>query len=338
MNQLLTAKLRLTFWYTLTLMVVSLFLSTIYYQRTVAMIEAQYRQIESRLIDQRTLSAPQQRRNLPQRLELLAEDLELIRSFLVRQLLFINVMVFVVGGTVSYFLAGKTLKPIQASLEQQKQFIGDAAHELRTPLTALKTSLEVGLMDKKITGSAKKLLESNLADVNSLTALTENLLSLARLESEDFIFNFAVIRLEKIINRVIQHLKPLASQKKIKIKVSGLNNQTVLGNENALVEAVMVLVDNAIKYSHQKSEIKIEVKTQKNNLILQIIDQGIGIDQKHLSQIFARFYRVDEARTKGERYGYGLGLALAKKIIDQHGAKIKVSSELGKGSIFTLIF
>lgn len=338
MNQLLTAKLRLTFWYTLTLMVVSLFLSTIYYQRTLAMIEVQYKQIEIRLNEQRISPSPQQRRNLPQRLELLAEDLELIRSFLVRQLLFINAMVFVIGGTVSYFLAGKTLKPIQVSLEQQKQFIGDAAHELRTPLTALKTSLEVGLMDKKITGSAKKLLESNLADVNSLTALTENLLSLARLDSEDFIFSFAVIRLEKIINRVLQHLKPLADQKKIKIKVSGLNNQTVLGNENALVEAVMVLVDNAIKYSHEKSEIKIKVRTQKNNLILQIIDQGIGIEQKNLPQIFARFYRVDEARTKGEWHGYGLGLALAKKIVDQHGAKIKVTSELGKGSTFTLIF
>ncbi|MFZ5437998.1 MAG: sensor histidine kinase [Patescibacteria group bacterium] len=338
MNQLLTAKLRLTFWYTLTLMVVSLFLSTIYYQKTVAMIEVQYKQIEIRLNDQRISPFSQQRRNLPQRLELLTEDLELIRSFLVRQLLFINAMVFVIGGAVSYFLAGKTLKPIQVSLEQQKQFIGDAAHELRTPLTALKTSLEVGLMDKKINSVAKKLLKSNLADVNSLTALTENLLSLARLDSEDFVFSFTVIELEKIINRVLQHLKPLSEQKKIKIKVSGLNNQTVLGNENALVEAVMVLVDNAIKYSNKKSEIKIKVKTQKNNLILQIIDQGIGIDKKHLAQIFARFYRVDEARTKGERHGYGLGLALAKKIIDQHGAKIKVTSELGRGSVFTLIF
>lgn len=340
MKQFKTAKLRLTFWYTFILMLVSLFLSTIYYQRTIGRLEFEYRQIESRLngVDMPPPPGAPQMRNLPQKLELLEENFEVVREFLVKQMLIINAMVLVLGGTSSYFLAGKTLKPIQKSLEKQKQFIGDAAHELKTPLTALKTSLEVGLMDKKIDKDSAKLLESSLEDVDSLTSLTENLLSLARLESDNYATSFEIVELKNIINRVVKHLKPLADQRKIKLKVSGLSNLTVFGNEDALVEAVMVFVDNAIKYSHEKSEVNIKAVKQKNNLVLKIIDQGIGIDQKYLSQIFDRFYRVDDARTKGNRFGYGLGLALAKRIIEQHGAKIKVDSELGEGSIFTIIF
>lgn len=335
MNEFGRAKLRLTVWYTLVLMVVSSFLSGIYYQRTISMVEAQYHQIESRLMDKRIPTPPM--KNLTQRLELLEDDFVLIRSFLVRQLLMINGLVLLVGGTASYFLAGVTLLPIQRSLEKQKHFVADAAHELKTPLTALKTSLEVGLMDKH-NYSAKKLLESSLDDVNSLTSLTENLLSLARLESDDFSLSFEVVSLDQVINRVINHLKPLADQKKIKIKVNELNNFNLLANENALVEAMMILVDNAIKYSHEKTEIKIQVKKQKNKLILKIIDQGIGIESKHLDKIFDRFYRIDESRTKKFRAGYGLGLSLAKKIIIQHGGKIEVESKLNQGSTFTIIF
>jgi len=335
MKEFRHAKIRLTVWYTLGLMLISLFLSSIYYQRTISMVEAQYRQIELRLNANKLPAQPM--RNLSQRLELLADDFILIRSFLVRQLLMINGLVFIVGVTSSYFLAGITLAPIKKSLEKQKQFIGDAAHELKTPLTALKTSLEVGLMDKQ-TKSAKKLLESSLDDVNSLTALTENLLSLARLESDNFKLNFELVSLEKVIERTINHLKPLATKKKINFEVSGLAGHSLMANENALVEAVMILVDNAIKYSHEKTTIKIQGKKQKNKLVLKIIDQGIGIDKKHLDKIFDRFYRIDEARSKNFRAGYGLGLALAKKIVTQHSGIIEVESKLNQGSTFTLIF
>ncbi|MCC6711247.1 MAG: ATP-binding protein [Candidatus Pacebacteria bacterium] len=335
MKEFSHAKIRLTVWYTLGLMLVSIFLSGIYYQRTISMLEVQYRQIELRLNDNKFPAQPM--RNLSQRLELLADDFILIKSFLVRQLLMINGLVLILGVTSSYFLAGITLMPIKKSLEKQKQFIGDAAHELKTPLTALKTSLEVGLMDKQ-TKSAKKLLESSLNDVNSLTALTENLLSLAKLESADFKLNFEQVKLEQVINRVVNHLKPLAKKKKISLKTSCLAGLSLVANENALVEAVMILVDNAIKYSGEKTEIKIIAKKEKNKLVLKITDQGIGIDQKHLDKIFDRFYRVDDSRTKNFRAGYGLGLALAKKIVTQHSGIIKVESKLNQGSTFTIIF
>jgi len=336
MQEFKTAKIRLSFWYTAILLVISLMLTSMYYFRTIQVLEIQYQQIEQKINENRN---PQglALNHLPRRLEFLAEDFENFENLLQKQLLIINGLVMIAGGTASYFLAGRTLRPIQISLNKQKRFVADAAHELKTPLTALKTSLEVELLNKKLNKSSIKVLKNNLKDVDSLASLTENLLSLARIDGKNFSSSFETVDLNKVVNRAVGHVLPLSNKKKIKIKLSKIK-YPILGNENALVEAVMIILDNAIKYSDKDTQIKIIGEKQKNKIILKIIDQGIGMDDKHLSQIFDRFYRVEESRADIDRKGYGLGLAVAKKIIDQHGGKIIVESKLNKGSTFTLVF
>ena len=228
--------------------------------------------------------------------------------------------------------------PIQESLEKQKRFIADASHELRTPLTALKTSLEVSLLDKKLNLSARKVLQDNLKDINSLTSLTENLLSLARVDDNNFQLSFQKLELKNIIEKAINHITPLAKKKNIDIKVSGLNNQLLQGNENALVEVMMIVLDNAIKYSSPKTIIKVSVEKKGKNLLLKIKDQGIGISKDNLPFIFDRFYRAESSRTKQTKTGYGLGLSVAQKIMNQHSGQILVESKVNRGSIFTLVF
>ncbi|MBT4123849.1 MAG: HAMP domain-containing histidine kinase [Candidatus Pacebacteria bacterium] len=337
MKQFIDAKIKLTIWYTMILMIVSIFLSGTYYLRTVNMLEGQYRQIEMRF-SEKGVPPKSFPKHVPRKLQLLEDDFFIISNYLKKQLFLINGLVFLLGATASYFLAGKTLIPIQESLEKQKRFIADASHELRTPLTALKTSLEVSLLDKKLNLSARKVLQDNLKDINSLTSLTENLLSLARVDDNNFQLSFQKLELKNIIEKAINHITPLAKKKNIDIKVSGLNNQLLQGNENALVEVMMIVLDNAIKYSSPKTIIKVSVEKKGKNLLLKIKDQGIGISKDNLPFIFDRFYRAESSRTKQTKTGYGLGLSVAQKIMNQHSGQILVESKVNRGSIFTLVF
>ena len=115
------------------------------------------------------------------------------------------------------------------------------------------------------------------------------------------------------------------------------NKSIVLGNKDKLSELFVILLDNAIKYSPKNSLIKIGSKTGKRQVVIKVSDQGLGIEEKDLPHIFERFYRADSARSHFEEGGYGLGLAIAKKIVDEHGGKILVNSIVGKGSEFKII-
>ncbi len=233
-----------------------------------------------------------------------------------------NVVILGLSAGSGYFLAGKTLEPIRKNMEEQKEFIGSASHELRTPLTSLKTEIEVGLRDKKFTAmAARKILVSNLEEVDKMQKLSDYLLRLNRLESGKNVFGMLKVDLKKVAINAI-------GKRKVN---SDLEKSVVVGNEDALSELVGILIDNAFKYSPNGNSITIRVKNQQ----IEVSDKGIGIPKGDLPYIFDRFYRSDKSRTKD---GYGLGLSIAKQIADLHGAKIKVESKLGVGSTFKVIF
>lgn len=237
-------------------------------------------------------------------------------------LLSTNAVILGISAASGYFLAGKTLDPIRKNMEEQKEFIGDASHELRTPLTALKTEIEVGLRDRKLTlVGAKKILTSNLEEVNEMQRLSDYLLRINRFESGNNATQMSNVDLKKIAIRAI-------GKRKVK---SDLKKTVVFGNEDALSELVGVLLDNAFKYSPEGKNVSIKVMDKQ----IEVSDKGIGISKEDLPHIFDRFYRGDKSRTKD---GYGLGLSIAKQIADLHGAKIKVESKLGAGSTFKVIF
>lgn len=253
------------------------------------------------------------------------------------RLFFINIIIFIIGGILSYYFALKILKPIEDAKEAQSRFTADASHELRTPITAMRTETEVALMGKKLSSKdTKDLLESNIEELDKLSALTDELLSLSNFDSntKDIIkTNFNV---SKLIKDVCASIEPLANSKNINIKQNIENNTTITADAKRIKELSIILLDNAIKYSPNNSEITVSATINKNNFMLVVKDNGIGIPKTALPHIFDRFYRVDSSRTKQNISGHGLGLAIAYEIVKQHGGDISVKSTQNIGSTFSV--
>lgn len=253
------------------------------------------------------------------------------------ELFAINAGILILSGTAGYFLAGKTLKPISEMVEEQRRFVADASHELRTPLTVLKTETEVALLDKKLTvSSAKKLLESSLEEIDKLKKLTDYFLTLNKYQDSTKTISFEIFDLGDVARSVISKLSPVAKKRKIEI-VDNIQSVNIRANKISMRELITILVDNAIKYSFDEGKVIISTFLKKNNVIITVEDFGLGIKNSDLPFIFNRFYRADFSRTRNESSGYGLGLSIARSILDMHKGKIEVKSNVGKGSIFTVI-
>lgn len=335
-----SARIKLTAWYLVIIMFVSLVFSTVIYH--MLMIElsrfarAQQLRIERRLdvIVPQTGSGPRFRLfSVDDADSSLFDD---ARSRILIFLVSINAVVFVIAGGLGYFLAGRTLRPIAVMVDEQRRFISDASHELRTPLTSLKTSFEVHLRDPRLTLSeAKKLLKESVADVNRLQSLSDGLLTLAQYQQPKN-EAFTTIDLRYVVNQAIQKVAALAETKHIDIAYES-KKLSVYGHKERITELFVILLDNAIKYSPEKSRITIEAKRRDGYIAITVRDQGMGISKHDLPHIFDRFYRADSARAStGGDGGYGLGLAIAKQIIDSHNGKISATSAPKKGSAFTV--
>ena len=253
-------------------------------------------------------------------------------------LIYFNLFIIVVGGAVSFLLAKRTLHPIEESLEAQNRFSADASHELRTPLTAMKTELEVALRDKDLNLAQSRALHiSTLEEIEVVENLTANLLKIAQESTAGKVIKKKSVELSQVIEEGIRRVKPLAEVKNIGIAVE-VNSLNVWGNEDRLVELFTILLDNAIKYSPEKSSVKIRVKKDDTNqIIITVEDSGIGIAATDITRIFDRFYRADRSRAKHATGGHGLGLSIAKKIVEMHKGSIHVKSKVGHGSTFTVM-
>ncbi|MEI8143638.1 MAG: HAMP domain-containing sensor histidine kinase [Candidatus Berkelbacteria bacterium] len=252
-------------------------------------------------------------------------------------LIYANLIILLLTGILGYFVAKRNMQPFEEVMELQQRFIADASHELKTPLTAMRSEIEVVLRDNKITqADAKRILQSNLEEIEKLQYLAESLLQLARVENKVEIKR-EKLDLSNIVVSAYQKIESVANEKELRFNNS-FDSAVVRGDEGKLVELFTILLDNAVKYSPRKSNIEIAVKQIKNGSMVSIKDHGIGIKQSDLPYIFNRFYRVDQSRNKEKSNGYGLGLSIAKEIAESFGGKITVKSVAGKGSEFIVQF
>lgn len=250
-------------------------------------------------------------------------------------LLYFNFIILILSAVAGYFLSKKTLEPIEEAMDAQNRFTADASHELRTPLTAMRTEIEVAMRDKGMNLSeAKALLESNLEEISKLEILSNALLKLAKNDASAT-KEFRSVFLPDIIVEAYERIESLAREKNIQFENS-FQEIAVLGDREGLLELFVILLDNAVKYSPKKSKINIDIEESGNDAIVKITDRGIGIKASDLPNIFNRFYRADHSRNKEKADGYGLGLSIAKQIVDLHNGKITVESKSGKGSEFTI--
>ena len=256
------------------------------------------------------------------------------RASLLAELIIINVLMLGVGSLLSYLLAERTLKPIEENMEAQTQFVSDASHELRTPLTAIRTTNEVALREKDLTlKRARQTIEENIEDITRLQYLTDSMLGL--LKDDDKMLLKQDVDLQTAVGDAMNAVVSQAQAKNITIEDS-VARVSFQGNPQSIAQLITILLDNAIKYSPEQSTVSMSTESTSRQVTLIVRDQGIGMDEETISQIFTRFYRTDKARTHKGSDGYGLGLAIAKKIVEAHRGKINVESTLEEGTTFRI--
>jgi two-component system phosphate regulon sensor histidine kinase PhoR len=222
--------------------------------------------------------------------------------------------------------------------DMRRDFVANVSHEIKTPLTAIKgfvETLQQGSFDSS--EESRRFLGIIQKHVDRLSSIVEDLLSLSRIEQED---QGQTIKIEagsisEIFRSALQLCRPKAEEKNITITIGG-DEQISADFDSSLIEqAIVNLLDNAIKYSEPDSTIHLKAHRNESEIRISVEDQGIGIAKKHLPRLFERFYRVDKARSR-KMGGTGLGLAIVKHIAQAHGGQVTVDSTLGKGSTFTI--
>lgn len=231
----------------------------------------------------------------------------------------------------------REIETLQKNAEFRREFIADISHELKTPIFAtqgyIHTLLDGAIDDKQV---RMKFLKRAAKSLDSLDVLVQDLLTLNQMESGVIKFTFSEFDLKDLVSEVIEQLEHKASKRNVSIQLefeAGKNYRT-LADKEKIYRVCQNLIFNAVKYNNEGGEVKVNLKGQKNSLLVEIKDNGPGIPPEDLKRIFERFYRVEKSRSKKEG-GTGLGLAIAKHILEGHKSKINVASTLGKGSVFS---
>jgi heavy metal sensor kinase len=227
------------------------------------------------------------------------------------------------------------IQRLHDSFAQVRQFSADASHELRTPLTVMRGEIELALHSPQTPGEYRTVLESSLEEIVRMTSITDNLLLLAKAEQGTVDVHLSEVDLENLLDELYEDSEVLAEQKNISVRLREKAPITIVGDRGRLRQLLLNLVDNAIKYTPEGGTVTLAVRRQNGSALLEVQDTGIGIPPGEIDKIFDRFYRVDKARSR-EQGGTGLGLSIAKWIAELHRGTISVTSEVNKGSTFTV--
>ncbi len=329
-----SARFKITAWYVLAIMVISLTFSFVIYRAITTDLNQRYINIENQI-----KSNVKNLEKIPPVLRvILQNDLRIAKQRVFFMLIFANGGIFIISLLVGYFLAGRTLRPIEEMVKEQNRFISDASHELRTPLAVLKTSTEVALRDRKMSASeARKILEDNLEDIGSLETLSEHLLHLSQYQKGRRVLEFEKVNIGESAKRIHKKIQVIADKKKIDLKLK-ISDIYINADRISIEELILILMDNALKYTLKEGRVSLSVISEGENAVIKVSDSGEGIDRKDIPHIFNRFYRADRSRSKSRISGFGLGLPVARKIVELHYGSMDVSSLPGSGSTFTIRF
>lgn len=225
---------------------------------------------------------------------------------------------------------------IELSFNQQRQFVEDASHELRTPVQIMEGHLKLlnrwGKNDPNILDES---LHASIQELERMKNLVQELLDLSRAEQVESKISDQITLLLKTLNQVIKNFELIHEDFEFQLHYKGLKNTTVHIGENHLEQIMIILLDNAVKFSDQIKKVDIFITEENDCTKVTVKDYGVGIPNEDLSNIFHRFYRVDKARSR-VKGGNGLGLAIAKQLIESYSGEINASSNLGEGTSITL--
>lgn len=234
-----------------------------------------------------------------------------------------------------------TLNEMIDSLEQtfvrQRRFVADASHELRTPVAVIRSKTDLALLQVFPPEDYVGIFRSIYAEAERLGRLISDLLALARADEGQTHLEQEVVQLDQLVEAVAAIMEPLAAEREVTLAVKTTEPVSVLGDEARLMQVVMNLLENAIRYTNPGGHVLITVQAKHAQACLVVRDTGIGIAPEHQPYLFDRFYQVDPARIGGEGGNSGLGLAIVDWIVKAHGGSIQVESQVGQGSTFTVL-
>lgn len=249
-------------------------------------------------------------------------------------LLLVALMALIIAFLIGLFSANRSIKPVEESYNKQKQFVADASHELKTPLTTINTNVDVLLShEDSLVRDERKWLDYIKTETERMTKLTNDLLYLARLDHNENAVMLSRVSFSEAAESVILLMEAVIFEKNVNMTYDIAPELYVNGSAEQLKQIVMILVDNAVKYTPAKGDINVTLKKEESNAVLTVRNSGEGISEEALEHVFERFYREDKSRAR-KSGGYGLGLAIAHAIVTSYKGTIKVKSEKNKFTEF----
>jgi signal transduction histidine kinase len=237
------------------------------------------------------------------------------------------IVIAAIGG---WFLAGKALSPVEVAFERQNAFVADASHELRTPLAVIRANAEF-LQERQ---PASEEAAEIVSETDRLSSLVDSLLAVARGDGTGEAAHDE-LDLGAVVEGSAASMRSLAAERGVALDVSAAPELRIRGSREQLRQLVVILVDNALRYTGTGGQVDVDVARRDGSAVMAVTDTGIGIPPEALGHVFERFYRADDARTR-DSGGAGLGLAIAQKLVDEHGGRISAESTPGQGSTFTV--
>jgi two-component system, OmpR family, sensor kinase len=228
-----------------------------------------------------------------------------------------------------------TLARLENSVEQMKQFTASISHELRTPLTALRGEAEVALLEAHSVEEYQHVLASQLEEFDKLTQMVNQLLILARAEAGEIHWTEQSVDISALATSLAEQMEPIAAAREIHLQAQINSGIIVCGDSNWLERLILNLLDNAIKFTGGGGKVLLQITSESGQAVMRLEDTGVGIPAEAIPHVFERFFRAEPSRSKNVE-GVGLGLALAKWIVEQHHGTIEVESQPDMGSCFTV--
>jgi signal transduction histidine kinase len=234
--------------------------------------------------------------------------------------------VFLAGA--SWMLAGRTIHPAQRAMDQQQQFVSNASHELRAPLTLLRASADYALRTH-VTKEREQSLRDIVDECDYMDRLVEDLLLLTRLDAHRLTLAAEIVPLEELLPEIARQVERVSAAKGVTLQLGAAMGE-VRGDKARLRQAVLILLDNALRFTPAGGHIRLETVPRGQEVAVVVADSGVGIAAEHLPRIFERFYQVPGQ--DGDRRGNGLGLSIARGLIEAHRGRMSVSSRPGSGT------
>ena len=259
----------------------------------------------------------------------IGDQATILRQFLT-SLLVIGAVATVVLGLSSWWVAGRSLASHEKAWENQQAFIANASHELRTPLTLIRASAEAAQRRTMDNAKIKLLLDDVISETDHMCSLVQDLLLLTRLDAGELQLDYGEVQVSELVDNIYRQFRRLASSASIEFSVEG-GDFTLISDQTRLRQIVLILLDNAFQHTPSGGRVSLSIFKDAHQATFQVLDTGEGIPVDQLPFVFDRFYQVDTARG-GENHGSGLGLSIARSLIQALGGRIDIESEIGKGT------